>query len=274
MESLRVTFIVLVFLDHIYYIDGLKIYPDVTELVIGKETKLTLNCTDDEPVKWYYSQEGIAPTIGNRKTENWTENGTNFNSLTISPAYYLDTGYYICRAVNDTRKKARIYVYVFDEDNVIASDDLTIHVPMYERIIIPCKPTSPNVSVSLTKHNVEVESIVKYDPKLGYVIFTDPSIDVTHFFCLDFKNQQEVRFTVQVYPPYNDSSSPFIEASDSNANYPIFEKQTAVLNCSIIASTNVGITSLEWEFPQNISEVNMYLHDTLLVILRNTGTYL
>lgn len=62
--------------------------------------------------------------------------------------------------------------------------------------------------------------------------------------------------------PRNGASNPHIEATDSHFNTPIFKKQNATLNCSIITSNNMKIKDLEWEFPEKVVKViitNRYL---------------
>ncbi|XP_065214730.1 vascular endothelial growth factor receptor 1-like [Planococcus citri] len=254
-EFFHAVFIVLAFFHLVCSITGLKIFPNDTELVIGKEGTLMLTCTNDEPITWTYP-DGIA-RFSNKKADYRNENGTYFSSLTISPAHFLDTGYYICHSENNTRNTAQIYVYVFDDSNAIAADALlSTHVSMYERAIIPCKPTSPNISVSLTRLDTRmpVEPIEKYDPKIGYVISTYPITDSARFTCSNSKNSKTRVFKVEVYPPYNSSSNPHIEVTDSEFNYPIYEKQTAILNCSIVVSPGIGVKSMEWKYPQNVTK--------------------
>ncbi|XP_065214729.1 vascular endothelial growth factor receptor 1-like [Planococcus citri] len=252
--KLRETFISIAFLLLVYSISGLKISPEVKELEYKKNDTITLNCTNNEPVRWS-SQKEIKYT--NKKYNSWTKNGTHFTSLTINPAHYSDTGYYICQTENNASNNAQIYVYVFDEDHVIAASSNIINASTHDKVTIPCKPTSPNINVSLTKDDRKVEPIEKYDPKIGYVI-SNNFLDDANFTCSNSRNQKKIVFTVTADPPYNNSSNPnSLEVANSNFNYSIYENQTAMLNCSVTAPTNVRVQSLEWIIPRHVEKKNV-----------------
>ncbi|XP_065213200.1 vascular endothelial growth factor receptor 1-like isoform X2 [Planococcus citri] len=285
-NKLPMPLFVLAFLQFAHCISGVKIFPNVTELVIGKNETLSLNCSNNKPIIWSYQRGELGRRYGsftsfssekivmqyrsvsysyedeeitdyeNKTINSWTENGTYFNTLTINPGLHLETGNYICQEEKNAFNVAHTYVYVYDEKKVLDPSDTITHAYMFETAVIPCKPCSPNISVSLTRNYIDVVPIEKYDPKIGYVISTYPIIDLyTYFSCTNSKTGLQQIYTLMMHPPQNDSSDPYIEVNASHSNHAaVFENQTVVLNCSVIASSDVGINSLEWQFPRNVSK--------------------
>lgn len=77
------------------------------------------------------------------------ENSTYFVSrLNVSHAHYLATGYYHC---SDGNSSAQVYVYVVDYTNLLAVRDLDRPVValQHQEFVVPCKPTDPDVNVTL-----------------------------------------------------------------------------------------------------------------------------
>lgn len=74
------------------------------------------------------------------------------NVLQVTNSDYLATGYYEC---SDSKFSAKTYVYVSDPKNLLAvrpEDTMLLRV-QYQDVIVPCKPTSPLVAVTLHRDN-------------------------------------------------------------------------------------------------------------------------
>lgn len=81
--------------------------------------------------------------------------------LTVESSDYLATGFYTCFGDHE---EASVYVYVSDEENLLAvnPEDTMLLGHQYQDIIIPCKPTSPDVNVTLKYHDRPVSSLYTF----------------------------------------------------------------------------------------------------------------
>lgn len=68
---------------------------------------------------------------------------------------YLATGYYECKTDDDDDESAKVYVYVGDINNLLAvkpEDTMLLRV-QYQDVVVPCKPTAPEITVTLQKED-------------------------------------------------------------------------------------------------------------------------
>ncbi|KAG7154153.1 Platelet-derived growth factor receptor alpha-like 2 [Homarus americanus] len=108
--------------------------------------------------------------------------------LTIDPVNYLHVGYYTCLYNTTTNRLKKtcdikdpqissIYLYVQDLSHLLVSEAYGFFFPLTvnEPFVIPCKPTFPDVEVSLEK----IQTNEEYDPREGFKkYFTHEDTDI------------------------------------------------------------------------------------------------
>nr|CAD7568583.1 unnamed protein product [Timema californicum] len=165
-----------------------NIIPDVNQTVIHTGENIELLCTATEPIRWLYPQlydETRELVVDELPMVVYNYNGYEYTShLSVQGANYLYTARYYCQR-NDTTQPhaysaANIYVYVKDKDNLIACHDPNpwLIVKQYGDVLIPCRPSSPDVKMDLyrgeklvDKSSLQEESMeIEYDPTEGFTL--------------------------------------------------------------------------------------------------------
>ncbi|XP_049938110.1 vascular endothelial growth factor receptor 1-like isoform X3 [Schistocerca serialis cubense] len=150
---------------------------NLSEIVVNPGENYTITCKGDTPVIWIYpnisdSEPNIHSTL--RK-------GKYISSIQLTDVTYKDVGYYHCLFDNNSEKNTSIYLYVKDMKNLLTYSDEVfrlIHGMQYQDIVIPCKPTHPEVKVTLC-HNGDEKvhvgenddlGVIRYDQKVGFIV--------------------------------------------------------------------------------------------------------
>ncbi|VVC44268.1 Protein kinase, ATP binding site,Tyrosine-protein kinase, active site,Immunoglobulin [Cinara cedri] len=239
----------------------IQIWPDVPELTLTSGADLTLKCTGDVPVKWNYSQ--FDPNLIIEKTSSITisqglANNSHISLLTLSRASYLDTGYYYCDPLPeelkvDEQNSKKIYLFIQHESHLLAvpGNLYALSQDEYGNVIIPCRPTSPEVNVTLLKDDVEITDTdnieYEYDQKIGYTLRSPSVRDSGSFSCVSYKNNinDSREFNVFINPLVHNVVMPYINNTDSDH---VIIGQNLSLNCSVIMDLGVSFT-LHWIVP-------------------------
>lgn len=250
-----------------------RLFPSGEEQIYRTGASFRLTCEATKPVEWkqpilshHLESSHNDEAIITEETIPSPVDGYAYRSiLEVNAATILDTGYYICHyAGNDDIENPNVavktYVYVEDESRLIVSvgDEgiVTVVAHQSSREVIPCKPTSPNVELTLFDPNgmvVELDnSQWSYDPHVGFTI-NNPSLvhDHGYYECLarsthqyNHKNQT-VSFFLIVQPATAGAPKPHI--NDAFAS-KIALRDSFQLNCS--ASYDPGVTiDLKWIVP-------------------------
>ncbi|XP_046651440.1 vascular endothelial growth factor receptor kdr-like isoform X2 [Daphnia pulicaria] len=247
-----------------------RLLPPGDEQIYQSGGTFRLTCEAPRPVEWKLPV--LSPHL-----ETSSHDGTNVTEEIISPATdgyeyrssleiksasILNTGYYICHYkgnanIDDPLLAVKTYVYVEDETFLIVNvgDEgiVTVVAHQSSREVIPCKPTSPKVELTLFDPNgleVELEdSQWSYDPHEGFTI-NNPSLvhDHGYYECLARTNNnknQTVSYFLIVQPATAGAPKPHI--NDAFAS-KIALHDNFQLNCS--ASYDPGVTiDLKWFVP-------------------------
>lgn len=122
------------------------------ETVVQAGQTITVVCEGEGDLKWKYpnySKSEVNVTYEHLKT-----------ILKRYPANYLDVGYYECyKEMNYNEINAKVYIYVKDGQNAVAlANKITpVKVEVSGTVIVPCKPTSPDVKLHLIYSNDATE---------------------------------------------------------------------------------------------------------------------
>ncbi|XP_042875758.1 vascular endothelial growth factor receptor 1-like [Penaeus japonicus] len=158
-----------------------KIMYDKDEIIVENGGLLNLTCRGDKPVAWYADKHKIHYDTYEESYDE-THSMPNVAILVMSNMNYTEVGYYMCVFNTSSRASlpdiepenpnvSSIYVYVKDEDNLLTQDS---HGVFYEAevnqpFIVPCKPTFPEVRVTLEKNQGDFTHD-SYDPRTGFTI--------------------------------------------------------------------------------------------------------
>lgn len=259
---------------------------------IPKSNTLTLTCRGEYPVKWQIQQ---LPSNTRKRAEeqiSHNENGAYAYHATIKVpnTVYTDTGKYTC-VYSDTvdseslENKSDIYVYINDPDNLLlpcAESNVPlcfISSQQSKETIIPCRPTSLDVSVALWKGSpdkpsssqVEVNGMdVVYHPTKGFSIYFATAYYSDEFYCKAIlgEKSKQLNFHLQWFPSTYFVPSPTIHYPTKYASlYSDF-----YLTCSVIADPNVFL-NLSWKYPDIGSYRVNVGNETYKVISSDKGNY-
>ncbi|XP_042208149.1 vascular endothelial growth factor receptor 1-like [Homarus americanus] len=194
--------------------------------------------------------------------------------LTIDPVNYLHVGYYTCLYNTTTNRLKKtcdikdpqissIYLYVQDLSHLLVSEAYGFFFPLTvnEPFVIPCKPTFPDVEVSLEKIQTNEEYRVTYNRTLGYVI-ERPSMtkhDGTYACTASYEDQSvKTLIVIQVSGCHQELIRPVVDVLDAWQNnkllddgkehYDVIQGASVNLTCTydITDGTNTHKT-LHWE---------------------------
>ncbi|XP_017787251.1 PREDICTED: vascular endothelial growth factor receptor 1 isoform X2 [Nicrophorus vespilloides] len=167
------------------YIDN-KVH-DYLEHVIASNGNFTVICEGTEPINWVFNETSTSST---KRIESNRIDKKEFkysSTLYLENANYRDTGFFNCKATDaedgDRNRTAELYLYVEDPEHlaVLDEDYNTLHTHYNSEMIIPCRPTSPNVKVVLYKNEETEEevhlgqrlndsTVVQFTPTIGFII--------------------------------------------------------------------------------------------------------
>lgn len=228
------------------------------EFVVDSRTEksFSLRCEGTEKLFWNWTAP-ILPTDGVLSVAEEVHEHTDFpyiSTLTLTDPYSTDTGFYRChyKAVRDhvleEDKVASTYVYVYDgEAGVVPSSKSSIMVTTDEKLVIDCRPTMPNITVTLWKDGSQIPS-TKYqrDPKIGFVFRNIAIKDSGYYTCQADGYINSSSFIVQVNPSRETRlSKPAIEWNDSQH---FVSGYGFTINCSLLRD---GDVAFHWKWPNS-----------------------
>ncbi|KAJ8976162.1 hypothetical protein NQ317_002050 [Molorchus minor] len=160
------------------------------ETIIQANDNYTLFCQGSRPLKWTVPKvaENTWTTFITMDEAPIETNYTYGSRLYIFNMTYLFVGFYYCHYEDageiDKGRNASTYLYVNDSTHLAPVDEdmmiMSISATQYQRVVIPCKPTSPDIKVRLYVHESEevpVEELNStdtpyiYDPRYGYFTY-------------------------------------------------------------------------------------------------------
>lgn len=149
-----------------------EIYPDVEEIVLPANSRLTLTCRSLEDVTWIHqdftTEDNLQPSY-----DIYRDGEYYVSNLTIAHLSYKHVGSYKCQSTTHT---ASIYIFVKDKDHLIVDQDGGLNIIVATEnsdVVIPCKPTEPDVVVKLTRVDNDEELTppkIPYNASTGYVL--------------------------------------------------------------------------------------------------------
>lgn len=194
-----------------------EILTPLDSIVVEAGGTLNLTCRDTQRIVWVAMKDSL---VYENYEETYDEghHRPHVANLVINNVNYTNVGYYFC-VHNTTQNKDKpvfspndynatsVYVYVKDLNHLLATEaeELMYRPVVGKNFTFPCKPTFPEVKVSLEKSQGTLEN-PSYDPRVGF-FFGRPSIKIHSgdYFCeASFSDRQENVFaTIMVVPAHN-----------------------------------------------------------------------
>ncbi|XP_075235082.1 vascular endothelial growth factor receptor 1-like [Lycorma delicatula] len=179
------------------------------------------------------------------------------SKLKLQTAFYMDTGYFMCHPTgkNDFNDTASYYIYVEDDKHLLAVNQsvVVLHQHEYKSLVIACKPTSPDVNVTLKKDNhpmalgrTENGLYLNFTQREGFKLMNLSPKDGGYFECIGVRGGKEshVTYDIKILPHVDNIEKPTI-----NANIALVGGN-AELDCSVSVPTGI-VATLDW-IPPNL----------------------
>ncbi|XP_022178523.1 vascular endothelial growth factor receptor 1 isoform X3 [Myzus persicae] len=244
----------------------IHIWPDVPELTLTSGADLTLKCTGDVPVKWNQNQYDSTLLIEKNSSIDISQglaNNSYISLLSLSRASYLDTGYYYCDPLSedlgvDEQNSAKIYIFVQHDTHLLAVPENLVLLSQDEfgNVIIPCRPTSPDINITLTKDEEELVPgntydgmELHYDPKLGFLLYSVTMFSSGIYSCNAeyYDKKSRATYHIVIMSKVHKVVMPYINSSDAHTDHLIIG-QNLTLNCSVSMDLGISFT-LHWKVP-------------------------
>ncbi|XP_072158763.1 vascular endothelial growth factor receptor 1 isoform X2 [Bemisia tabaci] len=253
-------FLCLISLDWPSALANVSISPDVAELTIASGADISIRCESNNNVTWEYPEyEETDESSSSIEIKESQENGKIVSVLFLHRASYLDTGFFSCKNKHDLKQEAKIYIYVRDSEKLLAVSDTLVFLTQneYGAVVIPCRPTSPDVNVSLLKDGEEVNaqhgfyegSVVVYDPKEGFKFQSAPRVLTGFYECVGTRNNiSDSKYANLHIMTHTDTvPKPFINSTKASH---IVIGHDVELDCSVTVGIDVRIY-VDWILPRD-----------------------
>ncbi|XP_072254670.1 vascular endothelial growth factor receptor 1 [Pyxicephalus adspersus] len=154
------------------------------ELVVQAGQPIHLSCSGDQTLSWKFPAASRKESNRFHVMENVCHGGANAlcqTNLTLHKALISDTGFYRCqyKHLPLSKKSSAVYVYVTEPNSAFADvqkeQPHVITITDGQKLVIPCRVTSPNITVTLKQLYGVVLSkpgskSVVWDSKRGFII--------------------------------------------------------------------------------------------------------
>ncbi|XP_026552386.1 platelet-derived growth factor receptor beta isoform X2 [Pseudonaja textilis] len=228
------------FLTSAKEISSLEITPNAHEVVLNLYTDFTLKCSSHDEVIWKTDNKHTKlDTVLEKK-------GTIFTStLTLRNLTGLNTGEYSC--TNDQALDGKsIYVFVPDLSMPFLPsipEETFVFSPGYGEVIIPCRVTNPNATVSLHEKRVNDPVPGMYFPQLGFKGRFEDRTYICKAMIEDEEFESETFYVYTIQVPFPSS---FINVSISAVQTILKQGETIIVTCAV---RGIELISYTWRYP-------------------------
>ncbi|XP_068123110.1 vascular endothelial growth factor receptor 1 isoform X2 [Hyperolius riggenbachi] len=227
------------------------------ELIVQAGQSISLTCRGDQTVSWKF------PDVKSREryqiTDNACQGGPSpvcLRSVTLYKAQINDTGYYKCQYEHFTSPKTLSAVYIFvtgknsafvDPEN---KEPKVVTITDGKRLIVPCRVTSPDITVTLRKlfegelSKPEDKNII-WDNKKGFIVRKPSYVFIGLLSC-----EARVNGTLQkvTYMTHRQTSTIHSVELDVPSSIKILRGNSLTMNCTAITDLNTR-PEITWIYP-------------------------
>ncbi|XP_028039144.1 vascular endothelial growth factor receptor 1 isoform X2 [Bombyx mandarina] len=241
-----------------FHPNGPKITPCKSEFILHKGQNFSLTCRGKNPLE-FKQQETPEELPKNKpiKTMRQTSD-SEYPFETIINIYNVDEyaiGYYACfddvktnftlnnliEEPRNTENASFIYIYVEGSDSLIAPMREIVVPRDCSKIVIECRPTTPDVNVTLSSPTSrENQESIKYYPKIGFVM---SSCGRSGFNCTGQRgNQSKWKLIRNIKKP------PKPKVAGGHKQF--LEGETFTIHCRV---PNDGLINFKWKYPPEVT---------------------
>ncbi|XP_072333046.1 vascular endothelial growth factor receptor 1 isoform X1 [Scyliorhinus torazame] len=230
--------------------------PRAKQHVISLNQTLQVTCRGSSRISWSWPNHVINGTerISIINFNSWDSDRPYCSNLTLSKAQAKDTGYYYCNSSssNARQKKTALYIFVKDKHSPFVEQhtDFPKVVLMMEgkRLIIPCRVTAPNLTVTLKTNSLSFivdGKEVMWDSKRGFVI---PRPTYRFIGLLTCETSVNGRMFRSIYLTHRQVDG--INKVQLNVTNPVkmLSGKTLAIKCTVTAKLNSRVEII-WDFP-------------------------
>ncbi|CAL8294417.1 unnamed protein product [Lota lota] len=223
-------------------------------LILPANETLRLNCRGRWELAWAFP-EGAQERVRTDESRCGRAGQLYCSRLTLSPALVQHTGSFLCRYRNRRRSRhSAVYVYVTDSRRPfvkgLGGPDV-LFMTVGQPLLIPCRVTHPNVTVSLAKYGEEVkvrpdQKSIVWNSRLGFTIRRATYHYIGLFYCeamVDGVPHFSYRYFV--HRPVSNIKKTYL-----NTTGPVkaLKGEPLALNCTAIGALNTRV-NITWEYP-------------------------
>ncbi|CAK1551856.1 unnamed protein product [Leptosia nina] len=252
-----------------YYTDaqelnGPVIIPSENEITLQKGQNFTILCRSNRPVQIKQQEipEEVVETFS-MVLRNETRSDSKYKyetALDLINVDQLAVGYYACfddtlnatdvltnlrEEPSNTEHASYIYIYVDGTNNIFAPMREIVLSRGNSKVVIECKPTTPDVIVTLMGlQSNKTPDYYKYSPKIGFLMkIKEPS-----YKCIGQRDKQTFwKFILT----NNDVQPPTPSITGDSAFF--LKGETFSLNCTVTYQANTAVV-LKWDTPKGFTD--------------------
>ncbi|XP_053989273.1 vascular endothelial growth factor receptor 1 isoform X1 [Hylaeus volcanicus] len=249
--------------------------PDITaeteEIIKNEGEPLDVVCSGDTKIFFIYPTSTDAIVTSDPEINEYEEeDGTYRYEFRRPHTVYGDTGWYGCadRPVEVTTDSYAdpditwVYVYVQSNTSLFVQADtlFSLREVIGGTAVIPCRPTSPNLTVNLLKDEMDVESSrLSFDPRIGFSLRRVVLTDSGYFKCTIERDgtDHEVNYHLHVLRKQTLNEPKILEDTLRH----VTQGQTLYVNCTIDIDEDMQYV-FNWSTPQQSSRITTRLYNS------------
>ncbi|KZC11067.1 Vascular endothelial growth factor receptor 3, partial [Dufourea novaeangliae] len=251
---------------------------EADEIIKNEGDPLVILCSGPSKIFFFYptnSGEAINTSAPDIK-EYQDENGIYTYEFRRPKTVFGDTGWYGCsdhlvEVTTDSYFDPEInwvYVYVQSDTNLFVEADTyeSLRKISGSTVIIPCRPTSPNLTVNLSNDEVVIlfnkrycNDIFSFDPRIGFTLKNLTLKDSAYYKCVIERDgiDHEVNYHLLVFRKHTLTEPKILEDTLRH----VTRGQTLYVNCTIDVNVDMHYV-LNWSTPQQSNRISTRLYST------------
>ncbi|XP_066591720.1 vascular endothelial growth factor receptor 1 isoform X2 [Prorops nasuta] len=227
---------------------------------------LEIKCSGFKPIKFVYPVgDEDAVMTSPEEILNEEGNGVYHSILRRNQTVHGDTGWYGCAEedveinpnIHNNPNVSWLYVYVRSNTSFFVQPDGFVSLREFAggTAIIPCRPTWPNLKVTLMSDEIEVEldERITFDPRVGFTIRNVTLRDSAYMRCVITQNDE----TYEVSYPLTVLRKPSLvdpKIIDEPLRH-VTRGQTLYVNCTVEVEADLHYV-LNWTTPQQSERIS------------------
>ncbi|XP_055007145.1 vascular endothelial growth factor receptor 1 isoform X2 [Boleophthalmus pectinirostris] len=232
------------------------------QLVLGSDQTLLLNCRGRWKVMWVHplaltaEQVKVVNSRCGRTTQHYC------SLLTITHTKTDNTGFYKCYYEHRPERNTSVYAYITDSHRPFVEHSGMSPNVLYKKekepLIIPCRVTHPNTTVTLAKFpngqrlSPDQRNIL-WDSTIGFTIRSPTYYYTGPFFCETSRDGAPLKSRIYiVHRPVSNILEVYLNSSGS---VQALRGDRLVLNCTATGELNTRV-NFTWDYPGQNNSLN------------------